>query len=324
MLRHDRSGERHMPTIDPYMAEILRLNAAQGWAPFETMTAVEARAAAEERNRVWNEDNPAVGRVEDVDMPGPGGSLRLRVYEPKGAAGTGPGVLYIHGGGWVICSLDTHDGICRRLANGSGLRIASLDYRMAPEHPFPAPLDDCLAALAWLRLYGTSVGIDASRLALAGDSAGANLALATCVALKQRGDEQPRTAALIYGAFSADLDSPSHRAFGGGDYVLSTPTIRWFWDQYVPDEAQRADPLVSPLNADLDGMPPLYVSAAELDPLRDDSERIAGRLALAGVDFDYRLWRGVTHACFMMSRLLPAADAHLAEVADFLRRRLAI
>ena len=312
-----------MPTLDPHMAEILRAAAEQGLAPYETMTAAEARAEAERRNRVWNEENPAVGRVEDVDLPGPGGTLRLRVYTPKGAAESGPGVMYIHGGGWVICSLDSHDGVCRRLANLSGLRVASLDYRMAPEHPFPAPLDDCLAGISWLRLHGGEVGIDGGRLALAGDSAGANLALAACLALKQRGEAQPATAALIYGAFSADLDSPSHRAFGGGSYVLSTKTMHWFWDQYVPDKARRSDPLVAPLNGDLAGMPPLYVSAAELDPLRDDSERMAAKLALAGVDFDYRLWRGVTHACFMMSRMLPAAEAQVAEVADFLRRRLA-
>lgn len=312
-----------MATLDPHMAEILRLVAEQKLPAYQTMPAAEARAEAERRNRYWNEGNPAVGRVEDVDLPGPGGTLRLRIYEPKGAPERGPGVLFIHGGGWVICSLDSHDGVCRRLANLSGLRIASLDYRLAPEHPFPAPLDDCLAALAWLRLHGAEVGINADRLALAGDSAGANLALATCLALKQRGEAQPTTAALIYGAFSADLDSPSHRAYGNGDYILSTPTMHWFWDQYVPDKARRADPLASPLLGDLAGLPPLYLSAAELDPLRDDSERMVAKLALAGVDFDYRLWRGVTHACFMMSRNLPAADAQLAEVADYLRRRLA-
>ncbi len=312
-----------MPNLDPHMAEILRIGAEKKFAPYETMTAAEARAAAEERNRVWNEDNPAVGRVEDVDVPGPGGPRRLRIYEPKGAPASGPGVLFIHGGGWVICSLDSHDGVCRRLANQSGLRIASLDYRLAPEHPFPAGLDDCLAALAWLRLHGAEVGIDAGRLALAGDSAGANLALATCLALKQRGEAQPRAAALVYGAFAVDFDTASHRAFGDGSYVLSTRTMQWFWDQYVPDAARRTDPLVAPLHGDLAGMPPLYVSAAELDPLRADSERMAAKLALAGVDFDYRLWRGVTHACFMMSRMLPAAEAQVAEVADFLRRRLA-
>ena len=222
----------------------------------------------------------------------------------------------------MICSLDTHDGVCRRLANASGLRVASLDYRMAPEHPFPAPLDDCVAATGWLMHHGAELGIDPSRLALAGDSAGGNLSLAALLAQRDRGEPLPRTAALIYGAFSADLDSPSHQAFGGGEYVLSTPTMHWFWDQYVPDPAQRAQPLVSPLHADLRGLPPLYVSAAELDPLRDDSDRLAAKLALAGVDFDYRLWRGVCHACIMMSRMLPAADLQIAEVADFLRRRL--
>jgi acetyl esterase len=311
-----------MPDVDPRMAEILRLINGLDLPPYEGMTGPEARAAAEERNLFWNEGDPEVAQVRDLAIPGPTGQMRLRLYEPAGVGATSPGILYLHGGGWVICSLDTHDGVCRRLANASGLRVASLDYRMAPEHPFPAPLDDCIAATGWLMRHGTQLGIDPERLALAGDSAGGNLSLATLLALRDRSQPMPRTAALIYGAFSADLDSPSHRAFGGGEYVLSTPTIHWFWDQYVPDRAQRDQPLVSPLNADLRGLPPLYVSAAELDPLRDDSERLAGRLALAGVDFDYRLWRGVCHACIMMSRLLPAADAQIAEIANFLARHV--
>ena len=305
------------------MAEILALIAALDLPPYESMEAAAARAAAEERNVFWNEGNPEVASVRDLTLPGPSGPLRLRLYEPAGVGATSPGVLYIHGGGWVICSLDTHDGVCRRLANVSGLRVASLDYRMAPEHPFPAPLDDCIAATRWLRTHAGEIGFDADRVALAGDSAGANLALATLLALRDAGEPLPGAAALIYGAFSADLDSPSHREFGGGEYVLSTPVMHWFWDHYVPDAARREDPLAAPLHGDLRGLPPLYVSAAELDPLRDDSERLAGRLALAGVDFDYRLWRGVCHACFMMNRMLPAADEQIAQVADFLRQRLA-
>jgi len=312
-----------MADIDPKMAEILALIAALDLPPYESMDAAAARAAAEERNVFWNEDNPDVASVRDLTLPGPIGPLRLRLYEPAGVGATSPGVLYIHGGGWVICSLDTHDGVCRRLANTSGLRVASLDYRMAPEHPFPAPLDDCVAATRWVGAHAGEIGFLADRVALAGDSAGANLALATLLALRDGGEALPRAAALIYGAFSADLDSPSHRAFGGGEYVLSTPVMQWFWDHYVPDAGRRNDPLVSPLHADLRGLPPLYVSAAELDPLRDDSERLAGRLALAGVDFDYRLWRGVCHACIMMSRMLPAADEQIAQVAGFLRQRLA-
>ena len=312
-----------LPALDPHMAEILRLVASLDLPPYEGMTGAAARAAAEERNLFWNQASPEVAVVREIAVPGPAGPMRVRLYEPAGVPAVGPGILYLHGGGWVICSLDTHDGVCRRLANASGLRVASLDYRMAPEDPFPAPLDDCLAATRWLLRSGAEIGIDPARLALAGDSAGGNLALAVLLALRDQGASLPRTAALIYGAFSADLDSPSHRRFGGGAYILSTPTMHWFWDQYVPDPAAREHPLVSPLRADLAGLPPLYLSAAELDPLRDDSERLAGRLALAGVDFDYRLWRGVCHACIMMSRLLPAADVQIAEVGDYLRRRLA-
>ncbi|MFO1048100.1 MAG: alpha/beta hydrolase [Geminicoccaceae bacterium] len=311
-----------LPKLDPQMAEILSLIASLDLPAYESMSGAEARAAAEERNVFWNEGNPAVASVRELAVPGPAGDMAVRLYEPDGVATVSAGILYLHGGGWVICSLDTHDGVCRRLANATGVRVASLDYRMAPEHPFPAPLDDCVAATRWLLAHGRELGIDPDRLALAGDSAGGNLALATLLALRDAGEPLPRTAALIYGAFSADLDSPSHKRFGGGEYVLSTPTMHWFWDQYVPDRQRRTDPLVAPLLADLAGLPPLYLSAAELDPLRDDSERLAARLALAGVDFDYRLWRGVCHACFMMSRLLPAADGQIAEVADFLRRRL--
>jgi acetyl esterase len=311
-----------MTRLDPQMAAILALIAEQDLAPFESMPAARARAEAEERNRFWNEGNPAVARVAEHSLPGPGGPSRLRLYEPVANASPGPGILYIHGGGWVICSLDTHDGVCRRLANAAGLRVLSLDYRLAPEHPFPAPVEDCVAACRWLARHGPERGIDGGRLALAGDSAGANLALAALIALRDRGEPLPRAAALIYGVYSADNDSPSHRAHGGGDYILSTPTMRWFWDQYVPDPYMRTHPLAAPLCAELTGLPPLYVSAAELDPLRDDSERLAARLARAGVDFDYRLWHGVTHACIMMSRMLDAADVQIAEIAAFLRERL--
>ena len=310
-----------MPDVDPHMAAILRLIAEQDLPPYETMPAAAARAAAEERNRFWNEGNPEVARVAETALPGPAGTLRARLYEPVAGAPPGPGVLYIHGGGWVICSLDTHDGVCRRLANASGLRVLSLDYRLAPEHPYPAAVDDCIAATRWVMAQGAGLGI-AGRLALAGDSAGANLALATSLALRDRGWAQPDAAALIYGAFSAEADKRAHRAYGDGSYVLSTAAMLWFWDQYVPDPARRDDPLAAPLGADLRGLPPLYIAAAELDPLRDDSERLAGCLALAGVDFDYRLWRGVTHACLMMSRMLPAADRQIAEIAAFLRGRL--
>ena len=314
-----------MPELDPAMATILELVRKQALQPYEAMPAALARAEAERRNAFWNADPVPLVRVEEATAVAGGREVRVRLYaaEPRRAGSApAPCVLYFHGGGWVFCSPDTHDNVCRRLAGAGDLVVASVDYGLAPECPFPEGLDDCAAALRWLRREGPELGIDPERLALAGDSAGANLALALCLKLRDAGEPQPRAAALVYGAFSDDLDSPSHAAFGGGGHILSTAMMRWFWDHYVPDPVLRRDPLASPLHADLRGLPPLYVSAAEFDPLRDDSERLARRLVDAGVDFDYRLWRGVTHACFNMSRLLPAADGFVADVAAFLGREL--
>ena len=309
--------------LDPHMAEILRLGAEANLAPFESMSAPAARAAAEERFAFWNEAHPEVKSVRELDIPGPAGKLHIRLYEPLGAPKQGPCVLFMHGGCWVYGSANTHDDFCRNLVRASGMRFASLDYRTAPEHPFPAPLEDCVAALNRLVAHGADAGIDAKRVAISGDSAGANLALATCLALRDRGEPMPRAAVLLYGVYSADDDTPSYRAYGGGDYVISKPLLGWAWDQYVPDRSRRADPLAAPLHADLAGLPPIFVSAAEFDPLRDDSERLVARLVQSGVDVDYRLLRGMCHASTMMGRLLPAAQAQIAQVAEFLRSRMA-
>ncbi len=232
-----------MPEIDPEMAGILADLAER---ELGTMTPADARAEAEVRNAYWNEDPPALDDVRMLTIAGPRGPLRLRLYTPSGGAGRLPCVLYIHGGGWVICSLDTHDGICRRLALAGGFMVASVDYGLAPEHPFPHGLDDCLAAIRWLAEHGAAEGADPTQLALAGDSAGANLALAACIALRDHGESLVRAAALVYGVFSADNDSPSHVAFGDGRYVLSTAAMEWFWDHYVKDPARRGDPLAAP------------------------------------------------------------------------------
>lgn len=311
-----------MPELDPAMAEILAMLQAGALPPYETMAAAEARAESERRNAFWNQDPPALPEIDHVTIEGPRGPLRLRLYVPQGAADLSPAIVYLHGGGWVIGSLDTHDHVCRRLARAAGVKVVSVDYALAPEHPFPQGLGDVVHALRWLAEHGPSEGVDPGRLALAGDSAGANLALAACLRLRDAGEPIVRAAALVYGCYSDDLDSPSHAAFGGGAYFLSTSAMRWFWNHYAPDPIARRDPLASPLRADLRDLPPLYVSAAELDPLRDDSERLAHRLIEAGAELDFRLWRGVTHGCFQMSRMLPRAELFIAEVAGFLARRL--
>jgi len=312
-----------MPKLDPDLAEVLAAARSRNLRPYQELPIKEAKAEAERRNAVWNENPPPLPEIEDIVIEGPRGPLKVRLYAPAEAPDPSPAVLYFHGGGWVICSIDTHDAICRRLARAGGFRVASIEYALAPENPYPQGLADCVAAIRWFAEHGASEGIEPDKLALAGDSAGANLSLAACLRLRDTGElGLIRAAALVYGCFSPDYDSPSHAAFGGGDYLLSSATMRWFLDQYCPDVAARSDPLVSPLFADLRDLPPLYVSAAELDPLRDDSERLARRLVDAGVPLDFRLWRGLTHASFSMSSRVPAVQAHLVEVAQFLRGHL--
>ncbi|MDX6749721.1 alpha/beta hydrolase [Geminicoccaceae bacterium 1502E] len=312
-----------MPELDPRMAVILAKMAAAAPRPYEAMTPAEARAEAERRNAVWNEEPPPLALVEELSLPGPRDMLPVRFYVPEGGSAPTGCVLFFHGGGWVFGSPDTHDGICRRLARAGGFAVASVDYGLAPDHPFPHGLEDCLAAIRWFREHGATHGVDPERLALAGDSAGANLALACCLALRDAGEPPLRAAALAYGVYSADCDSASHAAFGDGRYVLSSAMMRWFWNHYVAEPARRTDPLAAPLHADLHGLPPLFLAAAELDPLRDDSERLARRLIEVGAEFDYRLWKGVTHASMAMSRLLPQAEGFIADAAGFLARRLA-
>ncbi len=316
-----------MPQLNPQMAEILALNAAamKGRPARVTLSAVEARAQMNATfEAFWNADRPTLWAVYNYAIPGPHGALRVRLYDP-GARGPAPCLIYIHGGGWVIGSLDTHDGACRRLAAAGDFLVASVDYALAPEHKFPAGLEDCLAAVRWIAANGADWGIDPSRLAIAGDSAGANLALATLLSLRDAGMSPLRAGALIYGAYDADADArtPSRDAYGDGSYILSNADLRWFWNHYLSGEADRRDPLAAPLLADLRNLPPLLVTASEFDPLHDDSARLVARLEEARAPHRYALWPGVTHGCIHMTRMLEAAQQHIEEVALWVRSELA-
>lgn len=307
--------------VDPQIIAMLeRIAAVSGdTAPAERLAPAEARRAMAAVLPLLNEHAPAVGRVEDRTLPGAEGPIAARVYDP-GTPDPSPAIVYIHGGGWVLCDLDSHDGVCRELAQRSGLKVVSLGYRLAPEHPFPAALEDCIAAVRWLAARGRDWGID--RLVIAGDSAGANLALATLLALRDAGEQPLRGAALVYGVFAPDHDTPSHLAYGGDNrYFLSTAEMEWFWGHYVPAGIDRRTPLAAPLYADLAGLPPLYLTAAEYDCLRTDSEQLAYRLALAGQPHEFRLWRGMIHACLHMAGNVEAMRAEIDHLAAFLRRQ---
>jgi acetyl esterase len=313
-----------MPELNPQMAEILALvaEAMKDRPERTTLSAVEARAQTSATfEAFWNADRPTLWAVYNHEIPGPGGKVRVRLYDP-GIARPAPCLVYIHGGGWVICSLDTHDGACRRLALAGDFLVASVDYRLAPEHKFPAGLEDCVAAVRWIAVHGANWGIDPGRLALGGDSAGANLALATLLSLRDAGANPVRAGLLIYGAYAADTDTTSHAAYGDGSYILSNDDMRWFWNHYLNDEADRRNPLAAPLLADLRDLPALLVTACEFDPLLDDSKRLVARLDEAGTPHRYAFWPGVTHACIHMTRMLEVAQNHIEEMASWVREQL--
>ena len=306
--------------IDPEIAAILEEARATGLPDPMTLPIDEGRAQIATGNAAWNVAPPALAAVRDLTCPGPAGTVGLRHYRPVEAARL-PVIVYLHGGGWTFCSLDTHDRLVRLLARESGSAVVSVDYRLAPEHPFPAPLEDCLAAIRWLREDGAGLGIEPGRMVLAGDSAGANLALACLLRLRDAGEPLPRGAALLYGCYQARLDTPSHQRFGDGSYHLSTERMGWFWRNYLGGPS-RADPLAEPLHAALEGLPPLYLTAAALDPLADDTRALARRLADTGVPHDVVECPGVVHGFMQWSLRCAAARRALADAGAALRRML--
>ncbi|MCB1834951.1 MAG: alpha/beta hydrolase [Geminicoccaceae bacterium] len=309
-----------IPALDPDMAAILKRMEQAELAPYTGMTPVEARRAQEARNVYWNEQPPAVESVIDVSVAGPFGARRMRIYDCAPGSKPRPALLYLHGGGWVIGSIDSHDIIARELARRSGHVIAAYDYVLAPEHPFPEPLEDCITAFRWLVDRAADTGSDPERISVAGDSAGAALSLGVALHQRDSHGQLPAGIGMIYPTTSARLDRGSQKRFGGGDFILSSTMMEWFWNHHAPDPATRSDPRIELVDANLGGLPPVYMSIAELDPLRDEGDLLLERLKETNTPIEYHLWRGVTHACLPMVRDLKAGRGFLQEIADFLKR----
>ena len=293
--------------VDPEIATLLELLAAAQLPPMSQGTPEEARATFTQLTVAGRQpaDVVAVGSTEELSIPGPAGDLPARVYRPA-EPGPAPTVLLFHGGGWVIGDLETHDNAARFLCRDCRAVVVSVGYRLAPEAPFPAAVDDALAATRWAAEHLSELGGD-QRLALAGDSAGGNLA--AVVAQQLRGAGGPRLAAqlLIYPATDASADYPSRTENGEG-YFLDRATIEWFMNQYAPDPASRVDPRISPLlTHDLSGLPPAVVVTAQFDPLRDEGEAYAERLTAAGVPTQVRRFDGLIHGFFDMAPVSAAA-----------------
>jgi acetyl esterase len=304
-------------TLDPQIAPLLRaLN--RGFPPVHTMTGAQARATIRSRFVPPAKPEP-VAEVRDDSIHGPDGDIPVRIYRPDGDAL--PVLVYAHGGGFVFCDLDSHDDLCRNIANRIPAVVISVAYRLAPENPWPDAAEDFFTATRWGAENADAIGGDARRVVVGGDSAGGNLAAVTALMARDRGAAPIAGQLLIYPVIAADFDTESYRLFGNGFYNPQ-PALQWYWDQYVPALADREHPYASPLRADLAGLPPAIIVVAGHDPLRDEGFAYADALEAAGVVTVRCPFDGGIHGFMTMPMLDVAQEARrqvCLELAQLLR-----
>ncbi|MFO1326023.1 MAG: alpha/beta hydrolase [Rubrivivax sp.] len=303
--------------LDPQARALIDLMVARQVPPTHTLPPEAARSLYRDRRAFTQPDPAPVAEVRELRS----GSIGMRLYRPSTAPGQ-PVLVYYHGGGWVIGDLETHDVVCRQLCVDGGCAVLSVDYRLAPEHPFPAAVDDAHAAVRWVREHGAELGLDPTRLALGGDSAGGNLSAVTALAMRQAGEAPALLQLLIYPATDMRAVAPSHTHNGQG-YVLTADTIAYFRGHYVPDAPTWDDWRVSPLLAtDLSHLPPAFVLTAGFDPLRDEGRQYADALSAAGVPTQVVCFERQIHGFITMGRVIDEANTALALCGVALRRAL--
>jgi acetyl esterase len=302
--------------LDPKVRAALDL--AGPLTPFSQMTPAQARADFDRRNAAVVRLHEPVGSVADRTIPGDGGPVPVRVYTPAGA-GPFAAVLFFHGGGWVVGTLDSHDDVCRSLCRRAGCVVVSVDYRLSPEVKFPAGLDDCFAALRWVAANAGAVHVDPRRIAVAGDSAGGNLAAAVALMARDRGGPAIAFQALLYPVTAAYFDTSSYHANATG-YGLTRDTMIWFWKQYLAGAEDGQNPYAAPLRArSLSGLPPAFVATAGYDVLRDEGEAYAARLANEGVPVRAVRYAALHHGFIRLAAAFADAERGLHDTAEALR-----
>jgi acetyl esterase len=309
-------------TLDPDAAAVYRAFQEAGRPPFETVSPAEARELYLQGRFATNPEPPELKSVEPLAIPAPHGSIPARIYTPKTPRQTGglaPCLVFFHGGGWVIGDLDSHDVVCRKLADEGALLVISVDYRLAPEHKFPAAVDDAIAATQWIANHSRQLGGDASRLMVGGDSAGGNLAAVVAIAARDGNGPAIAGQVLIYPATEAARIHPSHRE-PETSVLLTHSVTRYFYESYLNSAADVHDWRASPARAStLVGLPPAYVLTAGADPLRDEGDEYARRLEAAGVAVTWRHFAGQFHGFFTMGKLLQQANVAAAEIGAWLK-----
>ena len=318
------NAERHpgydpVATLDPAILPYLDL-LRRGALPIATSTVDELRAGARAVRAGWRDRAPAMHETIDERFEG----MRYRIYRPT-AAERPPAVIFFHGGGWTLMDIDTHDPIARLIAAASGAAILSLDYPLAPEAPYPVAAEACTRFVRFVASEADRLRLAPHALALSGDSAGANLAVGVALRLRDAGAVRPSALGLIYGSYDlSTLGRDSHRRFGDGSLPLSIERMTFFRDSYVPAVPLRADPLVSPLHADLDGLPPAFLMVASHDALYDENLLFAARLGAAGASVELKIYPGTIHGFIEAAAAVdaPVAKEAVADLGQFLARTL--
>ncbi len=306
--------------LNPQAKAFLDMLASSGAPPIEQLPLAEARAVRSEMIEAGGPEEP-VAEVRNRSVPGPGGPIAVRVYRPAKNQ-TLPALIFFHGGGFVICNLDTHDRQCRSLANGSGCAVISVDYRLAPEHKYPAAVEDAYAATKYIAEHAAEFGVDPKRIAVGGDSAGGNLATVVSLLSRDRGGPRLKFQLLIYPVVDFYDESPSMQQYSK-DHFLTRESMDWFTKSYLPSREAGLEPSASPMNAtDFRGLPPAMILTAECDPLRDQGEAYARKLQAAGVPVNLKRYEGMIHPFFQFAAVLDTAKVALKDAASALRQAL--
>ena len=306
--------------IDPQAQAVLDLIIKAGRPAYNTLSPKDARQLFKETRPASTPTPPLIGEVRDMLAD----SVAVRVYRPAGVASDTalPALVYFHGGGWVIGDIDTHDVLCRQLTAEAGISVISVDYRLAPEAKFPAAADDAWAATLWTVANAGRLGIDPTRVAVGGDSAGGNLAAVVALMARDAGAPSIKLQVLLYPVTDASTDTRSYRDFADG-YMLTRDGMRWFFDHYLPSPSATADWRISPLRASsVAGVAAALIVTAGFDPLRDEGEAYAVKLRDAGVTVDYLCYGGMVHGFAGMGRLLDTANRAVSHIAASLRQAL--